>query len=93
VNIGATPFSSTDEISIIPSPGNIKVKIEGAQSVGQLPTTQANQTMALNTDYPWIQMDQNAYRVNSIELGNTSSTDVWMCNATTWQYTQVEDDR
>jgi hypothetical protein len=93
VNIGATPFSSTDEISIIPSLGNISVKIEGAQSVGQLPTTQANQTMALNTDYPWIQMDQNAYRVNSIELGNTSSTDVWMCNATTWQYTQVEDDR
>jgi hypothetical protein len=93
VNIGATPFSSTDEISIIPSLGNISVKIEGAQSVGQLPTTQANQTMALNTDYPWIQMDQNAYRVNSIELGNTSSTDVWMCNATTWQFTQVEDDR
>ena len=93
VNIGAVPFTANDEISIIPSPGNIKVKIEGAQSVGQQPVAQANQTMALNTDNPWIQMDQNSYRVNSIELGNTSSTDIWMCNATTWQFTQVEDDR
>jgi len=93
VNIGAIPFSASDEIVITPSTGNISVKIEGAQSVGQSPTTQASQTMALNTDYPWIQIDQNSYRVNSIELGNTSSTDIWMCSATTWQFTQVEDDR
>jgi hypothetical protein len=93
VNIGAIPFSSTDEISIIPSPGNISVTIEGANSIGQQPVTKASQAMALNTDNPWIQIDQNAHRVNSIELGNTSSTDIWMCNATTWQYTQVEDDR
>jgi hypothetical protein len=93
VNIGAVPFSSTDEISIIPSPGNISVTVEGAQSVGQQPVVQASQAMALNTDYPWIQMNQNSYRVNSIELANTSSTNVWMCNATTWQFTQVEDDR
>jgi hypothetical protein len=93
VNIGAIPFSSTDEVSIIPSPGNISVTIEGANSIGQQPVTKASQAMALNTDNPWIQMDQNAHRVNSIQLGNTSSTDVWMCSATTWQFTQVEDDR
>ena len=93
VNIGAIPFSSTDEVSIIPSPGNISVTIEGSNSVGQQPVTKASQAMALNTDNPWIQMDQNAHRVNSIQLGNTSSTDVWMCSATTWQFTQVEDDR
>jgi len=93
VNIGAIPFSSSDEISIIPSPGNISVTIEGANSVGQQPVTKASQAMALNTDNPWIQMDQNAHRVNSIQLGNTSSSNVWMCSATTWQFTQVEDDR
>ena len=93
VNIGAVPFSSTDEISIIPSLGNLSVTIEGANSVGQLPSVQASQSMSLNTDNPWIQMDQNAYRVNSIELGNTSAANVWMCSATTWQFTQVEDDR
>ena len=93
VNIGAIPFSSSDEISIIPSTGTLSVTIQGANSVGQTPSTQASQAMTLNTDNPWIQMNQNAYRVNSIELGNTSSTNVWMCSATTWQYTQVEDDR
>jgi hypothetical protein len=93
VNIGAIPFSSSDEITITPSTGNISVTIEGANSVGQQPITKASQAMALNTDNPWIQMDQNAHRVNSIELGNTSNTDIWMCSATTWQFTQVEDDR
>jgi len=93
VNIGAIPFSASDEITITPSLGNLSVTIEGANSVGQSPTTKASQAMALNTDNPWIQMDQNAHRVNSIELGNTSSTDIWMCSATTWQFTQVEDDR
>jgi hypothetical protein len=93
VNIGAIPFSSSDEIVITPSTGTISVTIEGAQSVGQSPTTQASQAMTLNTDNPWIQMNQNSYRVNSIELGNSSSTNIWMCSATTWQFTQVEDDR
>ena len=93
VNIGSIPFSSSDEIVITPSTGNISVIIEGAQSVGQQPTTQVAVTMALNTDNPWTQINQNSYRVNSIELGNTSSTDIWMCSATTWQYTQTEDDR
>jgi hypothetical protein len=93
VNIGAVPFSDTDEISIIPSPGSISIKIEGANSVGQQPITKASQAMPLNTDNPWIQINQNAHRVNSIELSNTSTTDVWMCSATTWQFTQVEDDR
>jgi len=93
VNIGAIPFSSTDEIVITPSTGNISVTIEGANSVGQQPVTKASQAMALNTDNPWIQMDQNAHRVNSIELGNSSNANIWMCSATTWQFTQVEDDR
>jgi hypothetical protein len=96
VNIGAVPFSSTDEIVITPSTGTIKVIIQGANSVGQTPTPlvdQATTTMTLDTDNPWIQIDQNAHRVNSIELGNTSNSNIWMCSATTWQYTQVEDDR
>ena len=93
MNIGAVPFSSSDEIVITPSTGNVSVTIEGAQSVGQQPVTQVSQSMTLNTDNPWIQINQNSYRVNSIELGNTSASTIWMCSATTWQFTQVEDDR
>lgn len=93
VNIGAVPFSSSDEIVITPSTGSIDITIEGANSVGQQPVTQLSHTMLLDTDNPWAQIDQNAYRVNSLELGNTSDENIWMCSAVTWQFTQVEDDR
>jgi hypothetical protein len=93
VNMGATPFTVTDEIVIVPSTGSINVKVEGANSVGQQPTTQAAITMSLNTDYPWVQLEQNAFRVNALEIGNTSNNNIWMCSAATWQFTQTEDDR
>lgn len=87
VNIGDS------ELPIYPSTGNISVKIEGAGSVGAEPAATANVTMAINTANPWCQINQNAHRVNSIEISNTSNADIWMCSATTWQFTQVEDDR
>ena len=93
VNLGAVPFTSTDEIEIIPSPGQLSITIEGAGSVGSAPAQVTPVTMNLNTDNPWCQINQNAHRVNSIEISNTSSTNVWMCPAVTWQFTQVEDDR
>ena len=97
VNIGAV-HNDNNEIPIYPSPGNITVKIEGANSVGSSPASTIGVTLAIDADgnqnqNPWAQFDQNAYRVNTIELSNSSNTDIWMCNATTWQFTQVEDDR
>ena len=79
--------------------GNITVTIEGANSVGSVPTSKTPVTIpvdangATNAQNPWAQIDQNAFRVNTIELSNTSNTNIWMCSATTWQVTQVEDDR
>jgi hypothetical protein len=93
VNMGGVPFSSSYNKQITPSTGNISVKVEGAYSVGSSPIASTEHTMVLDTDNPWIQVDQNSRRVNSIELSNSSSTDIWMCSATTWQITQVEDDR
>lgn len=93
VNLGATPFNDHNFIQLPESTGNLSVKIQGSNSVGQVPQSNIEHTIKLNTDNPWMQIDQNAYRVNSIEISNTSSTDVWMVTATTWQYTQVEDDR
>jgi hypothetical protein len=46
-----------------------------------------------NTRSPWAQINQNAFRVNSLSLSNTSNSDIWICNAITWQITEVEDDR
>lgn len=93
VNMGGTPFTGDYNKQITPSTGNVSVKIEGANSVGASPIASTDHVMALNTDNPWIQVDQNSRRVNSIELSNSSNVDIWMCSATTWQITQVEDDR
>jgi hypothetical protein len=105
VNLGAEPFTEYDERPIDPADpavaankGNITVTIEGANSVGSAPTAKTPVTLAIDADgnagaNPWAQINQNAFRVNTIELNNTSNSSVWMCTATTWQITQVEDDR
>ena len=97
VNIGAIS-NQGNEIPIYPSTGNITVTIEGANSVGSEPTQITPVTIPIDADgtqnkNPWAQINQNAFRVNTIELSNTSNADIWMCSATTWQITQVEDDR
>lgn len=73
--------------------GTVDIKIEGANSVGQTPQETTALTVATDTNSPWVQMNQNAHRVNSLEIGNSSNQNIWMCSATTWQYTQTEDDR
>ena len=99
VNLGAVPFEGTDNLSIIPSPGNITITIEGSNSVGSVPTSKVPVTIPIdangnvNTRNPWAQIDQNAFRVNTVQIGDTSNAHVWMCSAATWQITQVEDDR
>lgn len=80
-------------IPLYPSTGNISVTIEGANSVGSEPAATTAIEMEINTDNPWTQMSQNAHRVNTLELSNSSNVTAWMCSATTWQFTQVEDDR
>lgn len=75
------------------STGNITVTIGGSNSVGQAPTFKTPVTIACNTNDPWTQIDQNAYRINSIKISDTSNTSTWLCSATTWQYTQTQDDR
>jgi hypothetical protein len=96
-NLGADAFADDDELPIDPSTstnkGNVTVVISGATSVGSAPTSKTPVTKPVDTESPWYQIDQNAFRVNSIELTNTSNNSIWMCSATTWQFTQVEDDR
>ena len=97
VNLGADPFTGDDERPVDPATssnvGNVTVLLEGAGSVGAVPSSKPSITMATDTENPWCQFDQNAYRVNNIEISNSSNNSVWMCTATTWQFTQVEDDR
>jgi len=84
------PINPTTQPNLV---GSISVKLEGANSVGQEPQATTALVMATNTDSPWVQVNQNAHRVNSLELRNSSQSTAWMCSATTWQFTQTEDDR
>jgi len=75
--------------------GNVEFKIEGANSVGQSPIFEVSQSLTTDTDYPWVQINSNAHRVDSIEFTNDDTTPdtVWMCNCITFQFAEVEDDR
>jgi hypothetical protein len=73
--------------------GDLTVTLEAANSVGQAAQTVSANTIASNTDNPWIQYNQNAYRVNSVNMADSSNQQIWMVNGVTWQYTQTEDDR
>jgi hypothetical protein len=86
-NLTVNPNDSPERV------GSVSIKVQGANSVGQEPLETTAVTMATNTDSPWVQIAQNAHRVNSLVISNSSNTNIWICNATTWQYTQTEDDR
>jgi hypothetical protein len=90
LTLKSLPINPVTQPSLV---GSVDIKLEGANSVGQEPLVTTALTMATNTDYPWVQVNQNAHRVNSLEIGNSSSTTAWLCSATTWQFTQTEDDR
>ena len=75
------------------STGNITVTVGGSNSVGQNPTFKPPVTITLNTDYPWTQINQNAYRINTVEVSNSSSTDTWLLSAINWQFTPTQDAR
>ena len=92
-NIGTIPFTGDDERVIMPSTGTIDVRVEGSESVGASPIEVTAVTVTMNSDNPWAQIDQNSHRVNTLILENTSNVNAWICTASTWQFTQTEDDR
>jgi len=71
--------------------GNIQITIGGNNSVASPPTYQSTVIMPIVTDNPWVQIDQNEYRVITMKVGNTSSTDSWQLSAANWQVTVVQD--
>jgi len=61
--------------------------------VGQTPTFKPAVTIPVATDKPWTQINQNAYRINTLEISNTSNVDTWLCSAISVQMTQTQDAR
>lgn len=81
--------------SSTPSPlyGDISIQVEGSGSTGAPKNDALSIVMPIDTQNPWVQINQNANRVNTLEIGNTSDENIWHCAAVTWQWTPTEDDR
>ena len=73
--------------------GNITITVGGADSVQSTPTFKPSQTMTIDTNNPWVQIDQNAYRVITLQISSNSAVNNWQLTSATWQVTQVEDTR
>ena len=73
--------------------GNITVSISGSNSVGNAAPVTTGSTIAIDTENPWIQATQNAYRVYAVTANNTSSTNTWQMTAINWQFTPTQDAR
>ena len=73
--------------------GNITITVGGSNSVGSDPTFKPPVTIPVATDNPWTQINQNAYRINTLEIGDTSNVNTWLCSAVSVQMTQTQDNR
>ena len=73
--------------------GNITITVGGSDAVGKDPTFKEPVELEINTNDPWTQINQNAFRINSLVLSNSSTTDTWQCAAVNWQFTPTQDAR
>jgi len=71
----------------------IDINIGGSNSTGQTPTLLGNVSMTINTSTPWTQFNQNAFRLNTVEINSTSSDSQWAMTALNWQFTPTQDAR
>ena len=96
ISFGQTYSSSVQVHRVYPEiygTGNIQITVGGANSVDSTPTFKPTQTMAINTENPWVQINQNEFRVNTLQVSSNSSVDSWQMTAANWQVTQVQDTR
>ena len=73
--------------------GVISITIGGAPSTGATPVFQPTLTIPIDTDAPWVSIDQNTYRCVSLIANNTSNTDSFSLTAIDWQLDIVSDAR
>jgi hypothetical protein len=73
--------------------GNIDVTVGGANSTGQAPTFQPTVSMVIDTDSPWVQIDQNDNRVVTLIVASNTATTTWQMTQASWQVSIIEDDR
>jgi hypothetical protein len=96
-NIGAI-LDQGNELQIYDSTATITLDLLGANSVGSTATELTSVTMFVDANgnpnqNPWVQFNQNATRVNTLRVINTSTSNCWLLSAATFQVSVVEEDR
>lgn len=92
---GPVPYSCKSYIHrVLPEiagSGNINITIGGANSTAQAPSYAETQTTGIDTDTPWVNIQQNDVRTVSVKVESNDATDAWNLTALNWQATVVED--
>ena len=91
------PYSASVQVHrVLPEiygTGNIDIQIGGADSVAGNVTYRPTVAMPIVTDNPWVQIDQNEARVNTLRVSANSTVDSWQMSSANWQITVVQDTR
>ena len=91
------PYSASVQVHrVLPEiygTGNIDIQIGGADSVAGNITYRPTVAMPIVTDNPWVQIDQNEARVNTLRVSANSTVDSWQMSSANWQITVVQDTR
>ena len=91
------PYSASVQVHrVLPEvygTGNIVITVGGSDSVASNVSYSANVTMPIVTNNPWVQINQNEARVNSIKIEGNSNVNSWQLTAANWQVTVVQDTR
>ena len=91
------PYSASVQVHrVLPEiygTGNINITVGGANSVDSDPVYKPTQTMVIDTENPWVQINQNESRVTTLKVGSNTATTSWQMTAANWQVTVVQDTR
>ena len=91
------PYSASVQVHrVLPEiygTGNIDITVGGANSVDSAPVFKPKQTMVIDTENPWVQINQNEARVTTLKVGSNTATTSWQMTAANWQVTVVQDTR
>jgi hypothetical protein len=73
--------------------GNVTITVGGADSVAGNVTYKPPVELPIVTNNPWVQINQNEARVNTIKVQSNSAVNSWQMTAANWQVTVVQDTR
>jgi hypothetical protein len=71
----------------------VDITIGGSISTGTPVTFKPTVDFDIDGNSPWVQIDQNDFRQNTIKVEQSSTTDAWQLSAINWQITITEDSR